>query len=42
MELVIAGHLLDQRAAAVVLEYDEVSDEGQEVRSIEDPLQHHL
>ena len=30
VELVIARHLLDQRAAAVVLEHDEVPDHGEE------------
>ena len=42
VELVIAGHLLDQRPAAVVLEYDEVADErGKPVRRT-DALEHHL
>ena len=42
VELVIAGHLLDQRAAAVVLEHDEVPDELQEPLRQADALQQHL
>ena len=42
MKLVIARHLLDQRAAAVVLEHDEVPNEREEAARLEDALQHHL
>ena len=42
MELVIARHLLDQRPAAVVVEDDEIADQGQEPRGRADALQHHL
>ena len=42
VELVVARHLLDQRAAAVVLEHDEVADQGEEAARLEDALQHHL
>ena len=42
VELVIAGHLLDQRAAAVVLEHNEVADQRQEAVRVESALQHHL
>ena len=42
VELVIPRHLLDQRAAAVVLEHDEVADEREEPPRLEDALQHHL
>ena len=42
VELVIAGYLLDQRAAAVVLEDDEVAEEGEEEPRREDALQHYL
>ena len=42
VELVIAGHLLDQRPAAVVLKHDEIADErGKPVRRT-DALEHHL
>ena len=42
VELVIAGYLLHERAAAVVLEDDEVSEEGEEAVRRADALQHHL
>ena len=42
VELVIPRHLLDQRAAAVVLEHDEVADERENPPRLEDALQHHL
>ena len=42
VELVIPGHLLDQRAAAVVVEDDEVADQGEEAARLKDALQHHL
>ena len=42
MELVVAGHLLDQRAAAVVLEHDEVADQRQQPAPVEDTFQQHL
>ena len=41
VELVVAGHLLGKRAA-VVLEHDEVAQEGEEAAWLEDALQHHL
>ena len=41
VELVVAGHLLGQRAA-VVLEHDEVAQQGEEAARLEDALQHHL
>ena len=41
VELVVAGHLLGQRAA-VVLEHDEVAQQGEEAAGFEDALQHHL
>ena len=42
VELVIAGDLLHERAAAVVLKNDEVAQEGEEEPRREDALQHHL
>ena len=42
MELVVPGHLLDQLAAAVVVEDDEVPDQGQEAVRLADTLQHDL
>ena len=42
VELVIAGHLLDERAAAVVLEDDEVADQVEEPALLEHALDHHL
>ena len=42
VELVIAGHLLGERAAAVVLEDDEVADEREEPRRRAGAFQHHL
>ena len=42
VELVVAGDLLGQRPAAVVLEDDEVAEEGEEPRRVADALQHHL
>ena len=42
VELVIARHLLDQRPAAVVVEDDEIADQGHELRRRADALQHHL
>ena len=41
VELVVAGHLLGRRAA-VVLEHDEVPQQGEEAARLEDALQHHL
>ena len=42
VELVIPGHLLDQRAAAIVLEHDEVADHGETAARLKDAFQHHL
>ena len=42
VELVIACHLLDQSAAAVVVKHDEVADEGEEAARLKDAFQHHL
>ena len=42
MELVVAGHLLGQRAAAVVLEHNEIADEREESLRRADALQHGL
>jgi len=42
MELVIPGHLLGQLAAAIVLEDDEVPDQGQEPLALAHPFEHHL
>ena len=42
VELVVAGHLLGQRAAAVVLKHDEVADQGDEAVGVADALEHHL
>ena len=42
MKLVIARHLFHQRAAAVILEHDEVTNECQEAAGIKDALDHHL
>ena len=42
MELVIATHLLDQRATAVVIEHDEVPDQHQESFRLADAFQQHL
>ena len=42
VELVIARHLLDERAAAVILEHDEVADQREESLRRADALQHHL
>ena len=41
MELVVASHLLGQ-LAAVVLEHDEVAQQGEEAARLEYALQHHL
>ena len=42
VELVVAGDLLGQRPATVVLEHDEVAEEGEEPRRVADALQHHV
>ena len=42
MELVVARHHLDQRAAAVVLEHDEIAQQGQKPVGFTDALDHHL
>ena len=42
VELVIAGHLLGEGAAAVVLKHDEVADQGDEAVGVADALEHHL
>ena len=42
VELMIAGHLLGKRAAAVVLKDDEVADQGDEAVGVADALEHHL
>ena len=42
MELVVPSHLLDQFPAPIVIEHDEVSQEGQEVALVADSFQHHL
>ena len=42
VELVVAGHLLDQRPAAVVFKDDEVADEREETARLKDAFQHHL
>ena len=42
VELVIPGHLLDQSAAAIVVEHDEVADHGEEAARLKDAFQHHL
>ena len=38
----VPGHLLDELPASVVIEHDEVSQEGQEVALFADAFQHHL
>ena len=42
VELVVPGHFLDEFPAPVVVEHDEVSQEGQKVVLVADPFQHHL
>ena len=42
VELVVPGHLLDQGAAAVVLEHDEVADQRQQPAPVEDAFEQHL
>ena len=42
VELVIACHLFDERAAAVVLKDGEVAQEVEEIVGCEDARQHHL
>ena len=42
VELVVAGHLLGQRSAAVILEDDEVSDQRKKASQSADAFQHHL
>ena len=42
MELVVAGHLLDELAAAFVLEDDEVPEQFEEPRLLEHAFQQHL
>ena len=42
MELVVSRHLLDEVAAAVVLEDDEVANEGEEPLWCEHAFEHHL
>ena len=42
VELVVPRHFLDEFPAPVVVEHDEVSQEGQEVALLTDAFQHHL
>jgi hypothetical protein len=42
VELVIPGHLLDEPAAAIVLEDDEIAQQVEEPDRIEDPFQQDL
>ena len=42
VELVVPGHLLDQGAAAVVLEHDEVANQRQQPAPVEDAFEQHL
>ena len=42
VELVVAGHLLGERAAAVVLEHDEAADQRQEAARLEHAFDQHL
>ena len=42
VELVVAGHLLDELAAAQILEDDEVPDQVEEAALLEDAFEHHL
>ena len=42
VELVVPGHLLDQGAAAVVLEHDEVADQRQQPAPVEGAFEQHL
>ena len=42
VELVVAGHLLDERAAARVLEHDEVAHQVEEAPLVEHALEQHL
>ena len=42
VELVVARHLLREPAAAVVLEHDEVTEEGEKAARLERPLDRHL
>ena len=42
VELVISGHLLDQGAAAIVVEHDKVADHGKAAAWLKDAFQHHL
>ena len=42
VELVIPGHLLNELPAPVVIEHDEVSQEGKEVALVADAFQHYL
>ena len=41
VELVVPGHLLDQRAAAVVLEHDEVADQRRQSARSADAFEQH-
>ncbi len=40
VELVISGHFLDEFPATVVIEYDEISEQRQEVGAVAHPFQH--
>ena len=42
VKLVVAGHLLDQRTAAVVLKHDEVSYQSEKAARLADASEHHL
>ena len=42
MELVVARHLLNERTASVVLEYDEIADKRQEAEWRAGAFEHHL
>ena len=42
VELVVPGHLLDQFPAAVIVEDNEVPDQGEEIAPVADPFQHRL
>ncbi len=42
VELVVPGHLLDQGAAAIVLEHDEVADQREQPAPVEDTFEQHL
>ena len=42
VKLMVTRHLLDQHAAAVILEHDEVAHQRKETVATADALQHHL